>query len=319
MAGRIKRITLSALVAALAIYGSGCRDSGEQEAYAELAAIEARARSIDPRTSAASSINALQELIDAQARFLEDYPDSQYFADVRARQDKILQELNALREEVAQYEQLKKQEIDEGRPQLPSDCKRMAKQWQDFITRFPTSALTPQAQERQRRWEAKHQEEIKRGFQIIIEGAVVDRLKGPSHGLMAGRPWDPEVFEAQSAPDPYVIVLVDGQVFEQTHVAKDSFKAAWNQLTKVLQVSDENEVTILLRDRDVAEKAAIALMGKSLFTYGGVQAARQALKEDNDDDIGKWTGTLHELMKRGKDRFRIGDSGELWLRVVRPR
>jgi hypothetical protein len=137
---------------------------------------------------------------------------------------------------------------------------------------------------------------------------------------MEGRSWDPEMFGASAAPDPYALLMIDGTVVAYTQAVKDSFHPVWRQQTAVLHVSDDKELTIALRDRDVAEKATVLLMGKGLFTFSGIAAASAALKEDHDDDICRWTGTLRELMGKGAAGLgRVGDCEQLRVRVTRPK
>jgi hypothetical protein len=194
----------------------------------------------------------------------------------------------------------------------------MVKLWQRYLDLFPSSKFAAQARDRQSRWSDRCQEEIKRGFQVFIDEAYVRLIKGPSHQL-AGRPWDPEIFGQNAAPDPYALLVMNDEVVGYTPVARDAFHPVWKLGSDVLRVSDTQQLTIVIRDRDIAEKAVIALLGTSLFTFSGIQSARAALKEDHDDNIGKWIGTINELMKQGQNgSLQAGDFKQLKVRVIRP-
>jgi hypothetical protein len=316
---RRNRTVIAAMVAAITACVCAC-SSAEREAFEVVEAAVARAQVLDARVNPDSAMIAYQEVVDAASRYLDQYPVGGYAADVRSNQERFAGELRSMREETSEYQKILKKEINEAERQLPSDCQRMAKMWDEFAAKFSRSKFAGLARQKKARWEAKLQEEIGRGFQIVIEGAQVRPVKGPSHGWMEGHPWDPEMFGASAAPDPYALLLINGSVEAYTQAVKDSFRPAWRQQAAVLHVSDEQELTIAVRDRDVAEKASVLLMGKGLFTFSGIAAATAALKEDHDDDICRWTGTIRALMEKGAAGLgRVGDCEQLRVRVTRPR
>ncbi|HEY3138506.1 MAG TPA: C2 domain-containing protein [Blastocatellia bacterium] len=298
----------------------GACGSGEREAFDDFEAAVSRAQSLDARASSDAAMIAYQEVIDAATRYLDQYPDGGYASDVRSRQEKFAAELRSMREEISEYQKNLKKEINEAEPQLPSDCRRMSKMWDEYTNKFPRSKFADSARQKKSRWEAKLQEEIARGFVLVLEDAQVRPVKGSAHGWMAGHTWDPEIFGASAAPDPYALLLINGKVEAYTQPIKDSFHPVWKQQTPVLHVSDDQDLTIAVRDRDVAEKVAVLLMGKGLFTFSGIMAATAALKEDHDDDICKWTGTIRELMDKGAAGLgRVEDCEQLKVKVTRPK
>jgi hypothetical protein len=304
-------VALSALCA--------CSSSGEEDLFRQVQEAQSRALAADVRSDPDGAISAYQSAADAMDAFLNQYPNSANADEVRAMRQRLQRDLRALREELAEFRKVQKGELSLSQPRLPSECEAMVKLWQNFIDRFPSSRLALQARERQERWRVRAQEEINRGFRVSVEEALVRRAKGVTHQLMAGRPWDPELFGQSFAPDPYALVVMDGEVVGYTEVARDTYRAAWKQKSDVLRVSDSQEVEIVIRDRDVAEKAVIALLGTGLFTFSGIQSARTALKEDHDDDIGKWRGSILDLIKQGRSgQLRAGDFERLKVRVERP-
>ena len=316
---RRNRTVIAVMVAAIAVCVSAC-SSAEREAFEDVEAAVARAQVLDARVNPDAAMIAYQEVVDAASRYLDQYPDGGYAADIRSKQEKFAGELRSMREETSEYQKNLKKEINEAEPQLPSDCQRMAKMWDEYAAKFSRSKFAGLARQKKARWEAKLQEEIGRGFQIVIEYAQVRPVKGPSHGWMEGRTWDPEIFGASAPPDPYALLLISDKVEAYSQAVKDSFRPAWRQQAAVLQVNDEQELTIAVRDRDVAEKASVLLMGKGLFTFSGIAAATVALKEDHDDDICRWTGTIRDLMeKRAAGLGRVGDCEQLRVRVTRPK
>ncbi len=312
------RITISAMLLAVAFYCGGC-GTDEAERYQALERLQEQAQAIDIRSNPEAALSAQQELLDAIERFIGEYPDGQRAGELRERRDRLTAKLNSLREEYFEFNRVKIKQPAENQPQLPSDCGAIARLWDGYITRFPRSVFTSSASESKRRWEAREQEEIRRGFLIIIEKSEINRLKGSSYGLMAGRPWDPELFEAQSAPDPYVVIEVGNKVKDYCPVVRDNFKPAWHRKVDLPGVSDLQELTVTMRERDVAEKAVALLLGTSLFSFSGITTAAEVLKKDNDDDIGRWAGSIRELLEAGKNGpVRMGDSGRLWIKVIRP-
>ena len=299
---------------------SACAASGENDLFQEVQAARNRALGADTRSNPEQAIADYQAALDAMSRFLDQYPDGNHASEVRRMQEETSRELRVLREELAEFQKIQKGEPSLAQPRLPSECEAMAGRWQSYLDRFPSSRFAAQAREKQARWRDRAQEEIKRGFQIIIDEVQVRQLKGPSHQWMAGHPWDPQIFGRSAAPDPFALLVLNNDVVSYTQVARDSFHPIWAQPCEALHVSDSQEVTILIRDRDVAEKAVIGLLGTGLFTFSGIQSARDALKENNDDTIGKWAGTIHELMDQGQSgNLRAGDFDHLKVRVVRPR
>ncbi len=218
-------------------------------------------------------------------------------------------------QEEADYQTYLKRDIDITGSQLPSDCQRMVKVWQEYSERFPNSKFTESARGKRARWEAKTQREIQRGFQIIIEEAEVKPVKGPSHGDMAGRSWDPEIFGASAAPDPYAVVVMNDQILLQTTKVEDSFHPVWNEGTGVLHVSDDQNVTIIVRDRDID----LTPLGGLLPHSGalGAVVGGGLIPRNKDDDIGSWTGTIRELWKNG-DLSNVEDLQRIRVKVIRP-
>ncbi|HXU38177.1 MAG TPA: hypothetical protein VN937_17605 [Blastocatellia bacterium] len=299
---------------------TSCAAAGEGDLFLELQAARARALAIETRANPNEAIDGYQAAADLMTRFLDQYPDGKHADEVRSMREQMLKELRALRYEFEEFQKTQKAELSLSQPRLPSECEAMIRLWHGFVDRFPSSRFAAEAREKQARWQDRDQEEIKRGFQVIIDEVEIRPVKGPSHQLMAGRPWDPEIFGRSSAPDPYALLMLNNEAVSYAPVARDSLHAVWGQASEVLRVSDTQEVTIIIRDRDVAEKAAIALLGSSLFTFSGLQAARSALNQDNDDMIGKWTGTIHDLIDLGSNRtLRAGDFDHLKVRVVRPK
>lgn len=297
---------------------NGCAASGEQELLQEVEATMGKARTLDGGDSATSA--AYQEAIDVMTRYLNQFPDGEKAAEIRDQRERFYSELRRLRDSSVAYEALLKQEPNESQPQLPSECQRLAQRWADYLGRYPNSRNAEAARQKKARWEAKAQEEIQRGFIVIFVDAQIARVKGPTHAMMAGHAWDPEIFGASMPPDPYAILLVNGQPEGYTLPARDTLHPVWAKESNVLHVSDDQPVTLAVRDRDVAEKAAVLLLGKELFTFSGLTAATTALKQDNDDDICRWTGTLRELIDGGgKGLTNIGDCVRLQVRVVRPK
>lgn len=307
------------MVAAITACVCAC-SSAEREAFDEVEAAVGRAQVVDARVNPDAAMAAYQEVVDVASRYLDQYPDGGYAAEVRSTQQKFAGDLRSMREAASEYQNILKKEINEAEPQLPSDCQRMAKMWEEFSSKFSRSKFADSARQKKIRWEAKLQEEIGRGFQIVIEEAKVRLVKGPSHGWMAGHPWDPDIFGPSAAPDAYALLLIGGRVEAYTGVAQDSFHPAWRQPAPVLHVNDDQDLTITVRDRDVAEKASVLLMGKGLFTFSGIAAATAALKEDHDDDICRWTGTIRELIEKGAAGLgSVGDCEQLRVRVMRPK
>jgi hypothetical protein len=313
------RITISTMLIALAFYSAGCGTEGEDERFQELERLQEQAQAIDIRSNPEAALSAHQELLDAISGFLAEYPNGQRAGELRERREKLLAKLNSLREEYFEYQRVKILQLAESDPQLPSDCAKMVKLWDGYIARFPNSVFTGLARESKRRWESRQQEEMKRGFYIIFDEGEVNRVKGSSHGLMAGHSWDPQFFEAQAAPDPYVVIELGKNVKDYCPVVKDSFHPVWHRKVDVMGVSDEEELTITMRERDVAEKSIILLLGPSLFTFNGIAAATNVLKQDNDDNIGRWSGSIRELLEASKNGpIQMGDSGRLRIKVIRP-
>jgi hypothetical protein len=312
------RILIAAVLAAISACASAC-GAADREAFHDVEAAITRAQAVDHRANPEAAIIAYQEVIGAASRYLDQYPDGSYATDVRTLQEKFADELRSMREETSEYHKNLKKEINESEPQLPSDCQRMAKMWDEFALKSYRSKFADLARQKKARWEAKLKEEIGRGFQVLIEEAQVRPVKGPSHGWMEGHTWDPEMFGARAAPDSYALLLVGGTVEAYTQAVNDSYRPAWRQAA-VLHVNDEQELTIVVRDRDVAEKASVLLMGKGLLTFSGIQAATKALNEDHDDDICRWTGTIREMMEKGAVGLgRVGDCEQLRVRVTRPK
>jgi Skp family chaperone for outer membrane proteins len=313
------QLVIAAMVVAITACVSAC-SSAERECFEDVEAAVARAQVLDPRASPNAAMSAYQDVVDAALRYLDQYPGGGYASDVRSKQERFAGELRLMREETSEYQKDLKKELNEAETQLPSDCQRMAKMWDEFAVKFPRSKFAESAHQKKTRWESKLQEEIARGFQIVIEEARVRPVKGPSHSWMEGHTWDPEMFGASAAPDPYALLLINGRVEGYTQAVKDSFHPAWQQQRTVVHANDEDDLTVAVRDRDVAEKASILLMGKDLLTFSGMAAASKALNEDHDDDICRWTGTLRELMeKRTAGLGRVGDCEQLRVSVTRPR
>jgi hypothetical protein len=297
---------------------NGCASSGEHDLLREIEAAVTKARAIDARNSIAASA-AYQDAIDAMTRYLEQYPDGDRANEIRDQRERFYSDLRTLRESSSAYEALLKQEPDESQPQLPSACQRVAQRWADFLGRYPNSDNAAAARQKRARWEAKAQEEIQRGFQIVFVEAEIARVKGATHGMMAGHPWDPEIFGASMPPDAYVVLLVNGQPEGYTPPARDTLHPVWLKESNLVHISDDQQVSLIVRDRDVAEKAVLLLLGKELFTFSGLTAAASALKQDNDDDICRWTGTLRELLDSRGNLTNIGDCVRLRVKVIRPR
>ncbi|HVG17627.1 MAG TPA: C2 domain-containing protein [Blastocatellia bacterium] len=315
MSNRIVVFIALAFVAASGV----CCSSAEGEMLQEIEAAVSRAEALGARSSTAAAVSAYQEAIDAVGRYLDQYPDGARANEMRGRLAMFSAALRSLREDGGEYQIALTKELDEGKAQLPSDCRRMAEMWQHYLDRFPGSGNAETARQKRLRWDAKLKEEINRGFQIILEEAEVEKVKGPSHGLMAGRPWDPEIFGCSTPPDPYAVLLVNSQPAGYTLPARDTCHPVWHKQSDVLTVSDEQEVSIVVRDRDVAEKATVLLLGHGLFTFSGAAAAAAAIKRDDDDDICRWVGSIHELIESGEKRLTyVGDCRRLRARVVRP-
>ncbi len=221
--------------------------------------------------------------------------------------------------ELSEYQNHLKREINVAEPQLPSDCKRMAKIWQDYLDKSSDSNFADSARQRKARWEAKVRQEIKQGFRLIIVEARIKPVKGPAYGKKAGQPWDGKVFGSDSAPDPYAVVLVNGQLVAQTPSIKNSFHPVWNYDGGVLHVSDEQELTITLLDRDVSGKFLrfLGVLGGSAPGVLGRAAESGSSREDKDDIIGTWTGTIGDLLDAGL--VSAGDFENLRVKVLRPR
>lgn len=296
-----------------------CSSAGDEDLFREVQDAQSRALAIDVRSDPDGAVSAYQAAVDSMDAFLNQYPNSAKADEVRAMRLKAQKDLRALREELAEFRKAEKGELSLSQPRLPSECEAMVKLWQNYLDRFRSSRFAAAARERQERWRVRAQEEIKRGFRVVIEEALVKPAKGPTHQLMSGRPWDPEVFGKSFAPDPYAFVVMNGEVASYTEVAYDTYRPVWKQGSEVFRVSDSQEVEILIRDRDVAEKAVIALLGTRLFTFSGFQAARSALKEDHDDDVGKWRGSIRDLIEQGRSgQLHAGDFERLKVRVERP-
>jgi hypothetical protein len=307
------------MVVSIIACASAC-SSAEREAFEDVEAAVARAQVLDARVTPDNAMIAYQEVVDAASRYLNQYPDGGYATDVRSKQEKFSGELRSIREETSEYQKILKRELNEAERQLPSDCQRMSKMWDDYAAKFSRSKFAELARQKKASWEAKLQEEIGLGFQIVIEETQVLPVKGPSHGWMDGHTWDPEMFGASAAPDPYALLLIGGRVEAYTQAVKDSFHPAWRPQGAVLRVTDQQELTIAVRDRDVAEKASVLLMGKGLLTFSGITAATKAINEDHDDDICRWTGTIRALMEKGAAGLgRVGDCVQLRVRVTRPK
>jgi hypothetical protein len=286
----------------------------------EVETAVSRAQATSSKSNTAAAISAYQEVIDVMDRYLDQYPNGISADEMKNKLAKFSADLRSLREDSAEYESDLKKEVDESKSQLPSDCRRMVKMWQDYLDRFPNSRNADAARQKKSRWDAKLKEETERGFHIILEEAEVEKVKGASHGLMAGHPWDPQFFEANLPPDPYAVLLVNGQPVGYSLPARDTYHSVWHKESDALHVSDEQEVSILVRDRDVAEKAAVLLLGKNLFSFSGVAAATAAIKQDNDDDICRWNGTIHDLIEKGENGLNhVGDCIRLRVKVTRPR
>ena len=313
------RVTIFVVFIAWACCAEGCGTSDGSEKFEALEKIQRQTQAIDIRSNPEAALSAQQELLNAIDSFLNEYPNDPRAGELREKREKLLAQLNSLRAEYFEYQRIKIQQLSEKDPQLPSDCGKMAKLWDGFITRFPKSPLAGLAMESKRRWEAKQQEEMKRGFVIYFEEGEVSRLKGTSHGIMTGRPWDPEVFGAQAAPDPYLIIEMKSRATDYCPVVKDSFHPVWHRKVDVLPGSDDQELTITMRERDVAEKSSLLLLGVGRLSLSEIAAATDVLKRDDDDDIGRWSGTIRELMEMAKNGpVRIGDSGRLQVKVKRP-
>jgi C2 domain len=269
---------------------NGCAASGEQDLLREIEVAVTKARAVDARNTTAASV-AYQDAIDAMTRYLEQYPDSNQASEIRDRRERFYSELRSLRESNSAYEALLKQEPDESQPQLPSDCQRVAQRWADFLGRYPNSDHAAAARQKRARWEAKAQEEIQRGFQVVFLEAEIARVKGAAHGMMAGHPWDSEFFGAGMLPDPYVVLLVNGQPAGSTLPARDTLHPVWLKESSVVHISDDQQVSLTVRDRDLI----------------------------NDDDICHWTGALHELIENRGNLANIGDCVRLRVRVIRPK
>jgi hypothetical protein len=113
---------------------------------------------------------------------------------------------------------------------------------------------------------------------------------------------------------------VNGQPAGYTLPARDIYHPVWHRQSDTLRVSDDQEVTIMVRDRDVAEKAAVLLLGRGMFTFSGITAVAAAIKQDNDDDICRWTGTIRDLIEAADKRLaHISDCIKIRVRVIRPR
>jgi hypothetical protein len=220
--------------------------------------------------------------------------------------------------ELAEYQSYLKQEINIAEPQLPSDCKHMAKIWQDYLSKASDSSFADSARQRKARWDAKVRQEIKRGFRLFIVEARIKPVKGPAYGKKAGRPWKRKVLGSGSAPDPYAIMLVNGQMVAQTPSIKNSFHPVWNYDAGVLHVSDEQELTITLLDRDASGKFLrfFGLVGGSAPGVLG-RAAESGSRENKDDIIGTWTGTVGDLSDAGP--VSAGDFENLRVKLLRPR
>jgi hypothetical protein len=313
------RVTILVMLIASACCAEGCGTDGADEKFEALEKLQRQTQAIDIRSNPEAAMSARQESLDAIDGFLNEYPNDPRAGELRERREKLLAQQNSLREEYFEYQKIKIQQISETTPQLPSDCGKMAKLWDGFITRFPKSALAGLAMESKRRWEAKQQEEMKRGFVIYFEEGEVSRVKGPSHGIMTGRPWDPELFGERAAPDPYVVIEIGSKATDYCPVVKDSFHPVWHRKVGVLPGSDEQELTITMRERDVAEKTSALLLGASRFSLSDIAAATEVLKRDDDDDIGRWSGTIRDLLEASKNGpVRIGDSGRMLIKVKRP-
>jgi hypothetical protein len=240
---------------------------------------------------------------------------------MRDRREKLYAEARSLRAAMSDYQRALKKEMDYSKPQLPSDCEQMIKMWEEFLAAHPGSIGAELARERKKRWEAKLKQEIERGFYISIDGADVRSAKGPSHRLMAGRPWDPEIAGPTiSLPDPYAVLKVDGEPVIYTQPARDTLKADWRGQAELLRVNDGQTVIIAVRDRDVAEKAALLALGNGLFSFSGIDAVREAMSRDDDDDICNWRGTVRELIEKGGAGLpATGDCVKLRAKVTRSR
>jgi hypothetical protein len=302
----------------LALTGA-CSSGGERDLFQQVEGAASKAEAIDARSNEQAAINSRQEALSLMSRYLDEYAEEDHAGQVRSLKERFASQLRSLREGGSEYERIVRTELAEAAGSLPSSCAKVANQWKQYLERFPNSKFAEQARQAKSRWERRHQEEMERGFQVVFEEAEIAPVKGPSHGLLAGHTWDPEVFGASSAPDPYALLVINGDVRAYTPVVRDSFHPVWKKRSDVLQVSDEQQVSVVVRDRDVAEKALVLLMGTKLFSFGGIQAARAALKEDNDDDICRWTGTVRELMERGDNGLgHVQDCVKLRVRVVRP-
>ena len=232
----------------------------------------------------------------------------------------------------AEYRQQLLNEIDEYQPQLPSACERMITMWQQYLDRSPASSFVDAARDKRDRWKVKLQKEIQRGFRIVIEEAEIKSVKGPSHTEYAGRPWDPELLGGSAAPDAYVLVKMQDQVIAASDKVQDSFHPAWQFDVGVVHVSDLENLTILVRERDVGRsmqsfnanmgtaKAVGTMMGMQMALPLELQLIATVLGQDNDDNICEWTGTIRDLISRdgGSVVLQAGDCERLLVRVTRP-
>lgn len=215
------------------------------------------------------------------------------------------------------YKSYLARELRIAEPQLPSDCEAMAKMWQEYADRFPDSSFAATARQNSEKWKEKAQAEIRRGFQIVVDRALVKPVKGPSHGADAGRPWDPEIFGPDAPPDVHAVVTMNGQMLTQTAPVQNSLQPKWGEKTAVLQVSDEQQVTLVLRDRDVDLRQFARIAGFIGPPGAGTLAA--AAPANPDDEIGTWIGTIRELFKNKGDWRNVGDAEAIRLKVIRPR